>query len=605
MGMGHRRVSDYGLIGDCETAALVGKDGSIDWLCLPRFDGPACFARLLGDESHGFWRIAPEGRIRSVRRRYVGDTLVLETSFSTEEGDVAVTDFMPFRADTADLVRMVRVTSGAATIACDIDLRFDYGRIQPWIEDWRDGFCAIAGPDGVICRSTVHFSKQGLTRHARFKLSAGESVSFVLSHFPSHRDPPPPLDAEDALEQTLRRWRTWAQRCAYEGPHRDAVVRSLIVLKALTHRPTGGVIAAPTTSLPEVSNGKRNWDYRFCWLRDATFLLLTLLQAGYVEEARAWRQWLVRAAAGDPAKLQPLYGVAGEPHLVEWVADWLPGFNGAAPVRIGNGAHRQFQLDGFGEILDVLHQARESDIAYSEDSWRLQRDLADYLVRIWTKPDAGIWESRAAPRHFTHSKVMAWVGLDRCVRAAERYGLDGDYAKWREAAANIRAEVFARGFSTRLGAFNREYDVDELDASALMFAQVGFVEPDDPRMLGTVRAIERGLIQNGFVRRYDPEVSNDGVEAGEGMFLPCSCWLADAYALQGRMADAQAIFWRLLSVRNDLGLLSEEYDPVANELIGNFPQALTHVGLIDTAFNLAQAEGPAQRRREHASGDAE
>lgn len=595
----HQRIGDYGLIGDCETAALVGIDGAIDWLCLPRFDKPACFARLLGDETHGFWRIRPLGGGSTTSRAYMDDTLVLKTRFASDDGAVDVIDFMPFRDGTADLVRIVRASSGSVSMECDIDLRFDYGRVRPWIESRPDGFCAIAGPDAVMCRSTIHLSALDCRRHGEFKLKAGESAYFVLSHFPSHCEAPQPLDAERALHQTIRRWREWTSSCTYEGPYRNAVVRSLIVLKALTHQPTGGVIAAPTTSLPEVPSGERNWDYRYCWLRDATFLLLALLQAGYLEEAMAWREWLLRAAAGDAAKLQPLYGIAGESHVLEWEAGWLPGFNGAKPVRIGNAAHDQFQLDGYGEILDVLHQARENKVALSEESWRLQGALADYIDAVWSKPDAGIWESRGPLRHFTHSKVMAWVGLERCVRAAERYGLGGNVDAWRRAAGAIRSEVMARGFNRRLGSFTREYDSDELDASALLFAQVGFIEPDDPRMVGTVKAIETGLIQEGFVRRYDTAVSEDGVRGAEGAFLPCSYWLADAYSLQGRTADARALFERLLSLRNDLGLLSEEYDTDAGELIGNFPQALSHVGLINTAFNLDRTMGPAEKRREH------
>lgn len=597
--MNPNQIGDYGLIGDCETAALVGRDGSIDWLCLPRFDSQACFARLLGRKEHGYWRIAPSEAGAAAQQRYIDDTLVLETRYATASGEASVTDFMPLRAGGADVVRIARGLSGSVEMQSDIAIRFDYGRLMPLRHKTADGFTAIAGPDGVVVRTNAAFSA-GDHFSGRFTLAAGQSAAFVLSHYASHLEPRPAICAETALAETLLFWREWSGRCAYQGAHRDVVMRSLITLKALTHEPTGGIIAAPTTSLPEHADGARNWDYRFCWLRDATFLLLAMLEAGYVEEANAWRRWLVRAAAGDPSRLQPLYGVAGEPRVEEWVADWLPGFAGAAPVRIGNAAFAQFQLDVYGEILDVLHQARERGVAPMSEAWALQRALCDHIVRVWDKPDAGIWESRGAPRHFTHSKMMAWAGLDRCVRAADRHGLEAPAQAWRAARDEIHGAVLTRGYSDRIGAFTRDFESEELDASVLAAPQLGFIEANDPRMVSTVAAIERGLMHDGFVRRYDTRVSDDGVGGGEGAFLLCSCWLADAYILQGRHEDAEILFERLLGARNHLGLFSEMFDPATSALMGNFPQALTHVGAIDTAFNLARVNGPAALR-----GDSE
>lgn len=606
--MKQRRVGDYALIGDCETSALIGSDGSVDWLCVPRFDSPSCFSRLLGTEEEGFWRIGPTRRVIRRSRSYVADTLVLETRFVTESGEAVLTDFMPFREEQANLVRIVRGVRGTMEMECALNLRFGYGRVKPLIEDSPGGLCAIAGPDGVVLRSDVTLSHEDGRRMARFSLSEGQTVSFTLTYFKSHHAPPPAFEPEAALNSTVDAWRAWSRRRRYDGPHDDAVARSLIVLKALTYAPTGGIVAAPTTSLPEHIGGDRNWDYRFCWLRDATFTLLSLLQAGYRDEAAAWREWLVRSVADNVELLQPLFGVEGEAHLIEWEADWLPGFNDSAPVRIGNAAHTQFQLDVYGEVLDALFQARNCDVGPVHAGWRVQRELADFITEVWTRPDAGIWEVRSPPSHFTHSKVMSWVGLDRCIRAVEEHQFEGDIDKWRAAADQIHMEIMRRGFNEELGAFTREFDSDVLDASALLFPEVGFIDAADPRMAGTVKAIERKLRRGPYVRRYDTSKAEDGLDCDEGVFLPCSCWLADVYILQGRREEAEELFGAVLDACNDVGLLAEEFDPDTGELLGNFPQALSHISVVDTAFNLAATRGPArvrgrpspERRREEA-----
>jgi GH15 family glucan-1,4-alpha-glucosidase len=596
-----RRIEDYGLIGDTQTVALVGCNGSIDWLCLPRFDAPACFASLLGDERHGRWLIAPAGGGRAVSRRYRGDSLVLEQEFDTPEGRVRVIDFMPVRRREPDLIRIVEGISGRVPMHMDLTVRFDYGSIVPWVHRVDGVLRATGGPDAVSLWSPVVTQGVDLTTQADFAVAAGQQLSFVLAWHPSHESPPAPLDARPALDDTERWWRDWSGHCTYDGPWREAVMRSLITLKALTFAPTGGIVAAATTSLPEWPGGERNWDYRFCWLRDATFTLLALMVGGYTEEAAAWRSWLMRTVAGTPWDLQVMYGCAGERRLPEMCLPWLPGFDASRPVRIGNDAVRQTQLDVFGEVMDSLHQARAAGLTMDSDVWSMQRHMLEYLEEVWQQPDHGIWEVRGPQRHFTHSKVMAWVAFDRAVRDAETYRMEGPIDRWRTCRDAIHAQVCASGFHQARGAFTQFYGSDRLDASLLMLPLVGFLPPDDPRVVGTVDAIARDLMHGGFVRRYrmdDESTAIDGLPPGEGVFLACTCWLADNYALQGRLDEATALFEHVLAVRNDLGLLSEQYDPEGRRQLGNFPQAFSHIGIINTARNLARAHGPAEQRRD-------
>jgi GH15 family glucan-1,4-alpha-glucosidase len=591
------RIEDYALIGDCEAAALVGKDGSIDWLCWPRFDSEACFASLLGTPEHGRWLIGPCNSDCRVKRRYRDDTLILETRFEDGDGAVTLIDFMPLRSMHSDIVRLVVGERGRMTMRTEFVVRFGYGRIVPWVTKLEDKTLrAIAGPDMVVLRTPVRLIGQDMKHIAEFSVAAGETVPFVLTYGPSHLAPPDPLDIEVALIETESFWTKWADKCKHEGYCSDAVMRSLITLKALTYWPTGGLVAAPTTSLPEQLGGVRNWDYRFCWLRDATLTLLALMNAGYYEEAHAWRQWLLRAVAGSPQQIQIMYGIAGERRLSEWNVPWLPGYEGSEPVRIGNDAHVQLQLDAFGELMDALHQARLGGIAPSESGWELQLAVLDHLEQMWSQPDKGIWEMRSEPRHFTYSKVMAWAAFDRAIKSAQKYGLNGPVDRWRALAAEIKAEVCARGFDTALGTFVQAYDSKQLDASLLLLPSIGFLPADDERIRGTIRAIEQRLLVNGFVIRYDTENVSDGLPAGEGAFLACSFWLVDAYILQGRYEDARRLFDRLVGLRNDVGLLSEEYDPRSGRLVGNFPQAFTHVGLINSALNLSRAGKPAEQR---------
>ena len=590
------RIEDYAIIGDTGTVALVALDGSIDWLCLPRFDSPACFAALLGDTSHGQFRIAPAVDA-AVSRRYREDTLVLETEYESAEGVVRVVDCMPPGTDTHDLVRIVEGVRGAVAMKMHLTLRFDYGSVVPWVRRVDDVLTAIAGPDAVSLYTSAPIRGEGLSTVAEFTVSAGERVNFVLNWHPSHLPAPPPIDAVAEVAAAEAWWRKWASQCTYAGPHRDAVMRSLVTLKALTYAPTGGIVAAPTTSLPEHIGGVRNWDYRYCWLRDATFTLYALMSNGFVDEARAWRDWLLRAVAGDPSQLQIMYGASGERRLTERELPWLPGYEGSSPVRIGNAASNQFQLDVYGEVLDCLHESRRVGIEPGPADWALQRSILRFLDTAWTKPDEGIWEVRGPRQHFTHSKVMAWVAFDRGVKAIEQFGCEGPVHQWRVRRDEVHEEICRRGFNTRLQSFTQAYDGESLDASLLLIPLVGFLPPDDPRVLGTVAAIERSLMRDGFVLRYATEQTEDGLPPGEGVFLPCSFWLADNYALQGRHADAQALFERLLAVRNDVGLLSEEYDPKSQRLLGNFPQALSHLSLVNTAHNLASTRGPAEHRR--------
>ena len=591
-------IEDYALIGDTHTSGLVGRDGSIDWLCLPRFDSGACFAALLGDESHGRWLLAPVATPTRSTRRYRDDTLVLETEHTTDAGAVRITDFMTPRRGQARVVRLVEGLRGSVAMRTEMRLRFDYGAATPWLRPRRNGFSAVAGPDAVELRTEVPMEISTGTATGEFQIRAGQRQAFVLVWHPSYQEPPPRIDPWDSARKTLRFWREWANRCSYRGEWRDAVMRSLITLKALTYRPTGGIVAAVTTSLPEEIGGRRNWDYRFCWLRDATFTLYSLLMSGYEDEAEAWREWLLRAVAGDPKDLRIMYGLAGERRLPEMELTWLPGYEHSQPVRIGNDASAQFQLDVYGEVLDLFHQAAREGLPHESAVWNIELRILDMLESSWREPDEGIWEVRGGHRHFTHSKVMAWVGVDRAIRDVELFGFDGPIDRWRALREEIHAEVCREGYDDDIGAFVQSYGAKELDAAVLMMPLVGFLPAHDPRLISTVAAVERRLVRNGFVMRYDPETHVDGLPGAEGAFIACTCWLADNLALQAREADARELFERVLSVRNDVGLLAEEYDPRNRRMVGNFPQAFSHVSLISTARNLTRGEiGPAERRR--------
>jgi GH15 family glucan-1,4-alpha-glucosidase len=592
------RIEDYALVGDCETAALVGRDGSVDWFCLPRFDSGACFAALLGTPDHGRWRIAPAGEVRAIRRRYRDGTLVLETEYETEDGAVRLVDCMPLRTEVPDLVRVVEGLRGWVSMRLELTIRLAYGSLIPWVRRRDDGIVAVGGPDALRLRTPVALRGEDYRTVADFTVAEGQRVPFTLSWFPSHRPEPEPIDPLKAVETTTSAWQAWSGRCSFSGPWRDAVVRSLITLKALTYAPTGGLVAAPTTSLPERLGGVRNWDYRYCWLRDATFALYALMIGGYVDEARAWREWLLRAVAGQPSQARILYGVAGERLLPEWELPWLPGYERSAPVRIGNAAAGQFQLDVYGEVADALHCARRVGLEPDENAWRLEKGLVDFVEANWSEPDEGIWEVRGPRRPFTHSRVMAWVALDRAVKGVERFGLDGPVERWRKVRDAIHADVCRHGYDAERGAFVQFYGSKLLDASLLMIPLVGFLPCDDQRVRRTVEAIERHLARDGFVARYHTHPDVDGLPPGEGAFLPCSFWLADNLALLGRRAEARALFERLLAVRNDVGLLAEEYDPDAGRLLGNFPQTFSHVGLVNTARNLTEGGGPAEHRPE-------
>ncbi|WP_199041449.1 glycoside hydrolase family 15 protein [Glycomyces salinus] len=583
-------IEDYGMLGDLHTAALVGKDGSIDWLCLPRFDSPACFAALLGDESNGRWRIAPESGGRCARRRYRPDTMILETEWDTPEGTVRVTDFMPPRGDAADLVRIVEGVSGRVPVSMELRLRFLYGHSEPWLRRHDGELAAIAGPDAAWLSTEAPLEVADGTATAHFSVSEGERVSFVLTYEPSHLSRPDPVDPAAALEDTEDFWTGWAARTDYDGPWKDAVRRSLLTLKALTYAPTGGIVAAATTSLPEQIGGVRNWDYRFCWLRDATFTLQALLGTGHIEEAREWREWLLRAAAGDPAELQIMYGLDGTRWLPENTIDWLSGYEDSSPVRIGNAASDQFQLDVWGEILDGLHLARESGLEPDPEAWDLQHALLDFLEGNWDAPDESVWEVRGGRRHFVHSKVMAWAGFDRAVKAVEHSKREGPVGKWRALRDQVHADVCARGFDADRGTFTQFYGGRGLDAALLLLPRTGFLPWDDPRVVGTVEAVQRELSRDGFVLRYDPDSDGggvDGLPGQEGAFLACTFWLVDALWGIGRTDEATELFERLLSIRNDLGLFAEEYDPAAGRMLGNFPQSYSHVGLVISARCLS------------------
>ncbi len=589
-------IEDYALIGDCETAALVSRDGSVDWLCWPRFDSPACFAALLGTPEHGRWRIAPRNLApERTRRRYRGDTLVLETAMETPDGGaVALIDFMPPRSGCSDLVRVVRGLRGRVPMRMELVLRFDHGRTVPWVTRAENGdLRAVAGPHQVTLRTSVPTRGENLHTVAEFEVDEGEEATFVLTHSPSHLPAPEPADPRRQLGETEAFWAEWMGTRPYRGRWSAAVRRSLVTLKALTYRPTGGIVAAPTTSLPEVLGGTRNWDYRFCWLRDSAFLLTALTGAGFLEEAAAWRDWLIRAVAGSPDQVQIMYGVAGERLLPEVELPWLPGYAGSRPVRIGNGAAGQVQLDVLGEVIDALFQAHRRGLGPSATGWALARAIMGHLEEAWRRPDHGIWEVRGPPRHFTHSKVMVWVAFDRMVRAAEALCLDGPVERWSRARDEVHAEVCAQGFDPGLGAFTQSYGSRSLDASLLQIPLVGFLPADDPRVRGTVAAIERGLVVDGLVQRYDTATTEDGLERQEeGAFLACSFWLVEAMLLDGRGAEARAMFERLLALSNDVGLLAEEHDTRAGRLVGNFPQAFSHVALVNAALALAGEENP-------------
>jgi GH15 family glucan-1,4-alpha-glucosidase len=585
------RIENYALIGDLETAALVAKDGSIDWLCWPRFDSPACFAALLGTPENGRWQLAPAAPVRRIRRQYREDTLILETEFETSEGSVTVVDFMPPREAHSDLVRIVQGRRGRVPMKMEFILRFDYGKSVPWITQSKRGvLTAIAGPNMVVLRTKVTMRGEDLKTVAEFTISAGEMASFVLTYQDSNHGLPRAIDPKAALRETEKSWRDWIRRCRYRGPHRDAVRRSLITLKALTYWRTGGILASPTTSLPEKLGGTRNWDYRFCWLRDASLTLWALMRAGYEAEAEEWHKWLVRAVAGSPDQVQIMYGLAGERELLEWEVRWLPGYENSRPVRIGNAASDQLQLDIYGEVMSTMHRARHGGIHEREAEEDLQIALLGHLEKVWREPDNGIWEMRGPRRHFTHSKVMAWLAFDRAIRNCEHFGLKGTVDRWRALREEIHADICKNGYDPTLGSFVQFYGSKEPDASLLIIPQTGFLPPSDPRIRRTVRAIERDLTERGFVLRYKTSRVDDGLPPREGVFLACSFWLADDYVLLGQRAKAKRLFEKLLALRNDVGLLPEQYDPRAKRMLGNFPQAYSHTALINTALSLQDGD---------------
>jgi GH15 family glucan-1,4-alpha-glucosidase len=597
------RIEDYALIGDCQTAALVGKDGSIDWLCLPRFDSAACFAALLGGPEHGRWLVAPRVPVKRVTRAYRDGSLILDTTFETEDAEVVVTDCMPLRDVMPHVVRSVRGVRGRMPMRTELVVRFDYGSIVPWVRKARGGgIRAIAGPDSILLQSDVPLRGQNLTTVAEFDVAPGDVVSMVLTWHPSHVKEPHELDAAAMIERTERAWETWSARNTYEGPWREIVGRSLVTLKALTHTTTGGIVAAPTTSLPEAIGGPRNWDYRYGWVRDATFTLLALIHNGFTQEAEDWREWLLRAVAGDPSKLQIMYAVDGRRRLEEEEIPWLPGYERSTPVRVGNAAFQQKQLDVYGEVMDALFQCHTHGLPAEAEAWNMRRGMLEFLETCWDQPDEGIWEVRGPARQFTHSKVMAWVAFDRAVRRLESLrdvGADRErLERWRGVRERMHREICAQGYDSEIGAFVQSYGATKLDASLLMLPLVGFLPPSDPRVRGTVRAIEARLLEGGLVRRYESDSGVDGLPGGEGVFLPCSFWLADNWALMGRQTEAAALFERLVGLCNDVGLLSEEYDVSAKRLVGNFPQAFSHVSLVNSARSLLDHASPAHRRSE-------
>jgi GH15 family glucan-1,4-alpha-glucosidase len=587
------RIEDYAVIGDCETAALVSREGSIDWLCWPTFSSGACFAALLGTAENGYWSIRPQGKLIATRRRYRPGTMIVETTFVTTDGEVCLTDFMPPRGRHSDVIRMVTGLTGKVKLRMELALRFDYGLTIPWVTRHDHELRAVAGPNMAVLRSEcvkgvpAEIHGEGMTTVSEFTLRPGETVCFTLTYATSTEDVPRPVPVADALRDTETFWQDWSARSTYQGDYKEAVERSLITLKAMTYRPSGGIVAAVTAGLPEQIGGERNWDYRYCWLRDTSFTLLVLLGAGYTEEAVAWRLWLLRAIAGTPEQIQSLYGICGERKLLEWTADWLPGYEHSKPVRIGNAAAEQFQLDVYGELATALSRTPEAADDLRTPSAELEASLIDHLCKIWTEPDDGIWETRGGRKHFVHSKVMAWVALDRAIKHHERYDGTGDVKRWRKNRDQLHKEICAKGFNKKLNAFTQSYGSKTLDASCLRMAFLGFLPMDDPRIVGTVDAIHKHLMKDGFVERYNPAKSPDGLKGGEGTFLACSFWMVTCLHLIGRKDEARALFDRLLSLRNDVGLLSEEYDPKAKRMLGNFPQALSHIALIHAAFTLA------------------
>jgi GH15 family glucan-1,4-alpha-glucosidase len=591
-----QKIEDYGLIGDCETAALVGRDGSIDWLCWPAFDSDACFAALLGTHRNGRWLISPAEEVTKSSRRYWDDTLILETRFESANGVVALIDFMPPRGNASDIVRLVRGVTGKVKLQMQLVIRFGFGTDIPWVKQTEDGaLLAIAGPDMTVLRTPVETRGEDLTTVASFEVNEGETIPFVLTYGPSHLPLPAAIDPAQALQDTEDFWTEWCSRCTYEGDNRDLVMRSLITLKALTYEPTGGIVAAPTTSLPEKLGGSRNWDYRFCWLRDATFTLLALMNSGYTEEASAWHNWLLRAVAGSPDNMQIMYGIMGQRRLLEWEADWLSGYEGAQPVRVGNAAHAQLQLDVYGELIDAFYQSRMAELQLDEGSWALGRAVLQHLEEVWDQPDHGIWERRGVRKHYVFSKVMTWVAFDRAIKGAERFKFKAPLDRWRALRDAICRDVCENGFDGQQNAFVESYGSQLLDASILLLPAVGFLPASDPRVRGTIAAIEKHMMRDGFVLRHDPREVSEERQPIEGAFLACSLWLADAYVLAGEIVKAQALFERVVAVANDLGLLAEEFDPGMARQTGNFPQALTHIALINTAHNLCVAKKPADK----------
>lgn len=595
------KIENYALIGDCETAALVGRNGSIDWLCWPAFDSDACFAAILGTHKNGRWLVAPSDDIITISRRYLGDTLILETRFETKNGTVALIDFMPPRGKASDIVRLVRGVSGMVKMRMELVIRFGFGIDIPWVRRCEDrSLLAVAGQDMTVLRTPVETRGQDLTTVSEFEVKAGETVPFVLTYGPSHLDPPEPIDPEIALQETETFWKEWCSHCTRDGDYHDLILRSLITLKALTFAPTGGIVAAPTTSLPEKLGGARNWDYRFCWLRDATFTLLALMNSGYTEEASAWHNWLLRAAAGSPSSMQIMYGIWGHRRLLEWEAGWLDGYEGAQPVRIGNAAHAQLQLDVYGELIDAFHQSRMAKLKLDDETWALECNVLNHLAEVWDEPDHGIWERRGEPRHYVFSKVMTWVAFDRGIKSAETFGFKAPLLHWRALREAIHRDVCYRGFDAEESAFVESYGSKMFDASVLLLPAVGFLPASDPRICGTIAAVEKYMMRDGFVLRHDPRELPAGQPPLEGAFLACSLWLADAYVLSGDLGKAQELFDRVARVANDVGLLAEEYDSIARRQTGNFPQALTHIALVTTAHNLSAArqvsEKPAMQR---------
>lgn len=594
------KIENYALIGDCETAALVGRNGSIDWLCWPAFDSDACFAAILGTHKNGRWLVAPSDDVTTISRRYLGDTLILETRFETKSGTVALIDFMPPRGKASDIVRLVRGVSGTVKMRMELVIRFGFGIDIPWVRRIDHSLLAVAGHDMTVLRTPVETRGQDLTTVAEFEVKAGETVPFVLTYGPSHLDPPEPIDPEIALQETETFWKEWCSHCTRDGEYHDLILRSLITLKALTFGPTGGIVAAPTTSLPEKLGGARNWDYRFCWLRDATFTLLALMNSGYTEEASAWHNWLLRAAAGSPSSMQIMYGIWGQRRLLEWEAGWLDGYEGAQPVRIGNAAHAQLQLDVYGELIDAFHQSRMAKLKLDDETWALECNVLNHLAEVWDQPDHGIWERRGEPRHYVFSKVMTWVAFDRGIKSAESFGFKAPLLHWQALRDAIHRDVCHRGFDAEENAFVESYGSKLLDASLLLLPAVGFLPASDPRIRSTIAAVEKYMMRDGFVLRHDPREISEEKQPIEGAFLACTLWLADAHVLAGNLDKAQEMFDRVAGLANDVGLLAEEYDSIARRQTGNFPQALTHIALINAGHNLSAArhagEKPAMQR---------